>query len=204
MGLPGCLFVCHLILLLMCFLFNYNRQLIAELNHSRNVYKRTIQSKKRQFTSNIISELESLQYQSPKCFWDLAKCLNFNNKNNEQVSKNISVNDWLAHFKKLMARPNSEIYSDTFENEISNYISENSSLFNELNYSITSEEINRAMLLLKNNKSAGNDRILNEFLKTGKFFLLPYITMIFNMIYINGFYPSSWRLNTLTSVYKKG
>ena len=23
MGLPGCLFVCHLILLLMCFLFNY-------------------------------------------------------------------------------------------------------------------------------------------------------------------------------------
>ena len=24
MGLPGCLFVCHLILLLMCFLFNLN------------------------------------------------------------------------------------------------------------------------------------------------------------------------------------
>ena len=23
MGLPGCLFVCHLILLLMCFLFNF-------------------------------------------------------------------------------------------------------------------------------------------------------------------------------------
>ena len=52
----------------------YNRQLIAKLNQSTNVYKRTIQSKKRQFTSNIISELESLQYQSPKCFWDLAKC----------------------------------------------------------------------------------------------------------------------------------
>ena len=68
--------------------------------------------------------------------------------------------------KKLMARPNSENYSDTFENEISNYISKNSSLFNELNYSITSEEINRAILLLKNNKSAGNDRILYEFLKT--------------------------------------
>ena len=67
----------------------YNRPMIAELNHCRNVYKRTIQSKKQQFTSNIISELESLQYQSPKCFWDLAKCLNFNNKNNEQISKNI-------------------------------------------------------------------------------------------------------------------
>ena len=25
MGLPGCLFVCHLILLLVCFLFNYIR-----------------------------------------------------------------------------------------------------------------------------------------------------------------------------------
>ena len=103
-----------------------------------------------------------------------------------------------------MAKPNSENYSDTFENEISNYIFKNSSLFNELNYSITSEEINRAILLLKNNKSAGNDRILNEFLKTGKSFLLPYITKIFNMIFINGFYPSSWRLNTLTPVYKKG
>ena len=27
MGLPGCLFVCHLILLLMCFLFNYDSQM---------------------------------------------------------------------------------------------------------------------------------------------------------------------------------
>ena len=26
MGLPGCLFVCHLILLLMCFLFNLTTQ----------------------------------------------------------------------------------------------------------------------------------------------------------------------------------
>ena len=55
-----------------------------------------------------------------------------------------------------MARSNSENYSDTFENEISNYISGKLSLFNELNYNITPEEINRAILLLKNNKSAGN------------------------------------------------
>ena len=37
MGLPGCLFVCHLILLLMCFLFNYS-QACFELRISNQVY----------------------------------------------------------------------------------------------------------------------------------------------------------------------
>ena len=37
MGLPGCLFVCHLILLLMCFLFNLTNQ-ITELDRYTEHY----------------------------------------------------------------------------------------------------------------------------------------------------------------------
>ena len=44
MGLPGCLFVCHLILLLMCFLFNcsahFNIQSEGSISQLRNTVGR--------------------------------------------------------------------------------------------------------------------------------------------------------------------
>ena len=39
MGLPGCLFVCHLILLLVCFLFNYNYYCIKNVNAKSNTIR---------------------------------------------------------------------------------------------------------------------------------------------------------------------
>ena len=122
----------------------------------------------------------------------------------QNTPKNIPVKEWLSHFKNLMGEPNNNETTNDFEKSISNYIKENQLIFNQLNFRITDSEITRAILLLKNNKSPGTDGIINEFLKAGKEILLPCITKLFNSIFNSGIYPSSWRVNTLTPIYKKG
>ena len=131
----------------------FNRQLFQDLQHKRKLYKKMIQSKKRQFTNNIINQLEMLQHKSPKEFWNAAKNPNLGHNNMQNTPKNIPVKEWLSHFKNLMGEPNNNETTNDFEKSISNYINENQLIFNQLNFRITDSEITRAILLLKNNKS---------------------------------------------------
>ena len=53
--------------------------------------------------------------------------------------------------------------------EFTKYVGDNEDIiFIELNYKITTSETKTAILKLKNDKAAGKDKILNEFIKTGE------------------------------------
>ena len=56
-------------------------------------------------------------------------------------------------------------------------------MFDELNISITNDEIRRAIKQLRIGASAGPDLLLNEFLKNGSTELLTYIYNLFNRIF---------------------
>lgn len=65
-----------------------------------------------------------------------------------------------------------------------------------------SNEIRQSISKLKNKKSAGNDLIQNEFIKTSSGVLLPVLTKVFNTILNNGKVHQSWNLSVITSLYK--
>ena len=180
----------------------YNKQLINDLFQLRKKYKRLIQNKKRTFTNQILHDLDNLHDKCPNEFWKLAKKFNFNKQSNN-ISSNIHSHEWFNHFKSLMGQ--SPEPTTTNAEELTRYIDDNKDIiFNELNYKITTSETRAAILKLKNNKAAGKDKILNEFIKTGREVLTPLITKIFNHIFSNSKYPNSWNINILSSIYKKG
>ena len=57
---------------------------------------------------------------------------------------------------------------------------------------ITGKEIQEAIKHLKNNKSHGIDKILNEHLKTTINVMSPIYVKLFNIIYDTGIVPDSW------------
>ena len=100
------------------------------------------------------------------------------------------------HFKRLNE------YNDTDDDigEFDNEISEDAGLF--LNCPITEDEIKKAIANLKNGKSAGDDRILNEYLKTSIDKLMPIYLKLFNIILDTGIIPENWCNGIIIPIFK--
>jgi hypothetical protein len=75
-------------------------------------------------------------------------------------------------------------------------------IFNELDVSISQEEILKAISKLKNNKSPGLDNITNNMLKSGQQRLLPCLKKIFNACLTSGNYPTIWAEGYVVPIYK--
>ena len=75
-------------------------------------------------------------------------------------------------------------------------------IFNELDVSISQEEILKAISKLKNNKSPGLDNITNNMLKSGQQRLLPCLKKLFNSCLTSGNYPTIWEEGYVVPIYK--
>lgn len=73
-----------------------------------------------------------------------------------------------------------------------------------LDGTISIEEINHQLKLLKNGKACGPDLILNEMLKQGGTHILPSLQKIFNSVLKSGSFPTAWSSDHLTVLHKKG
>ena len=67
-------------------------------------------------------------------------------------------------------------------------------LSEELNATITPEEVLQVTKTLKNNKSPGLDNVLNEHLKSTITVMCPLYVKLFNVIFERGIVPESWTL----------
>ena len=76
-------------------------------------------------------------------------------------------------------------------------------MFEELNGSITQEEIMRAIKQLKNGRSGGPDKFLNEFFVYGTGSLSPFLSVLFNKIFDTGYSPESWSEGYIVPLHKK-
>lgn len=77
-------------------------------------------------------------------------------------------------------------------------------MFNELNVTISIDEMKLAIKQLKTGTSAGPDLFLNEFLKNGSDALLLYLHKLFNKIFEMGYFPSDWSEGFIIPIFKKG
>ena len=70
-----------------------------------------------------------------------------------------------------------------------------------MNARFTDDEIKKGIPKLKNGKSAGDDLILNEYIKVLSD-LSPFLVNLFNAILFSGIYPESWTLSVIIPIFK--
>ena len=106
------------------------------------------------------------------------------------------MSDFYNHFKNITAETSSNITDDV---EADNQ----ECVYNELDASITQEEVCKILLKLKCNKSPGADNLLNEYFIHFKDILVPLIVQLFNVIFETGYMPKQWCKGILIPVHKK-
>ena len=82
-------------------------------------------------------------------------------------------------------------------------INDNNEIINdEINQTITENEILAAIKSLKNNKSSGLDNIVNEHLKSTIQVMIPIYKKLFNLILDTGIVPESWTCGVIKPIFK--
>ena len=77
-------------------------------------------------------------------------------------------------------------------------------MFDELNIPFSRQEINLAISQLRTNKSAGPDKLLNEFFIHGKEILNSTLSILFNKLFEIGYFPKEWSEGFIIPLHKKG
>ena len=65
-------------------------------------------------------------------------------------------------------------------------------MFDELNVSLSVDEIKKAVGQLNLRKSCGPDNITNDFFKYGTDNLVTYVFKLFNAVFSSGYFPAKW------------
>ena len=117
-------------------------------------------------------------------------------------SKNyIEHETWYKHFKDLLNKENSHAAIDNISLNL-NFIPAHSC--DDLNKSITNDEIIRNIRSLKDNKSPGPDGICAELYKYVLHEILPFLNKLFNEIFDSSNIPEEWCKSIITPIHKKG
>ena len=184
---------------------NYRRNKTTEnqssLIRARANYKRILRLKRFYFEKAKTSKLMVSKHKNAKEYWKLLKqAANLKNKNS------VSVDQFTEYFRSIND-PNDRFYQADedvlFFNE--RYLrGEIQIMFDELNVTISLEEIRKGIKQLRNGASAGPDLMLNEFLKHGSNGLLIYLHHLFNKIFEIGYFPENWSEGHIVPIFKKG
>jgi hypothetical protein len=166
----------------------------------RKEYKKLLNNTKRNFRVDILNQLDQLHSSDPSAYWKLFDKLKSSNVSNRRCP--VSGREFNSYFNDLLNElPGNKLNVC----DIDKFIIENrNKVFNELNFSISNDEISAAISRSKNGKASGIDYILNEMLKATEIFILPCLNKIFNRILSDAIYPASWRCNILSAIHKKG
>ena len=123
-----------------------------------------------------------MKHAKPRDFW---KIINSATKTNK---KNAPLDDLFQYFKNL-----NTIQTDENAEFQTSSTTDTTPIFNYyINQPITEKEIQEAIKQLKNNKSHGFDKILDEHLNTTINVMSPIYVKLFNIIYDTGIVPDSW------------
>ena len=168
------------------------------------VYRKARKSQMRKYNQELIEKLDSLHEQNPKSYWKLLDQLKRTklNKNNKN-ELNVSLSDWKNHFQVLNnSAGETHLGDENFVNKLAQ--KEEEIIFNELDFVISEDEIEKAIKSLKNSKASGLSMIINEMVKYGQLVLTPLLCKLFNLVFSSGLYPKIWSLGYITPLHKSG
>ena len=155
----------------------------------RKLYKDNVARKKRAYFQKECKMLSQMR----KTFFSKLR------KKNQCIPTSISMSEFYKHFESLSNKQVNDINGINADD-----IDIGEVVFDELDYPITMDEIERCINKLKRGKSQSDECILNEYLIEFKYILLPLLHDLFNNILDSGFFPESWAKAVTMPVFKKG
>ena len=153
-------------------------------------YKKEITRVKNKENYNIVQKLRENKSKDPKSYWKILK----GDRSNKE--SDITLDAFYDHFKGLLADDDQDMQDGI------NYNINRESDTPILNDPITSDEIKRCIIKLKNNKSPGSDYIINEYIKSTQNLLCPLYVKLFNKILDEGVFPLEWTTGVIVAIYK--
>ena len=73
-----------------------------------------------------------------------------------------------------------------------------------LNDKITKEEVLTAIKCVQNNKSPGEDKVINEYIGSSIDCMIDIYVHLFNVVFDTGFLPEAWLIGNILPILKKG
>ena len=142
---------------------------------------------------------------NPKEYWKLVKSLKQNqfDKSPHNQSDIIDPVTWYDYFKDPNEEPKFKTndYHVNIDKVIDNYSIIAKKIVHVLDTEITANEVTKAIGKLKFNKSAGNDSIYNEIIKSGSE-ILSSLCKLFNLILGKGYFPQKWTVGCIVPICK--
>ena len=153
-------------------------------------YKKTMDNAIVRFNTDFRNKMKNMRTKNPKEFWKL-----FHGNRQRDISK-IPLQTLVDFFKDLNTNKD---HSDDFviTNEI--YSDEVNEMINK---EITADEIRKAVKKAKNNKSPGDDLIINEYISSSLDSMIDIYVYLFNLIFDTGIVPESWLFGNVLPIFK--
>lgn len=163
--------------------FNTEETKNALIHRSRE-YKKEVKKANAKHKRQFINNLRNLKSSNPKLYWNILQ-------DKSKDKSPVTLHDFYQHFKNVSQNPGETQHS--FQ-DIDPHSSNPSNLnlnYDSLNAPFTEDELLARIRNLKNGKAAGNDYIINEFIKHSAKHLMPLYLILFNRILHEGRYLKS-------------
>ena len=149
-----------------------------------------VQSKEKE---NLVIKLKENKNKDPQKYWKILK-----EKNVNKSKTSLRLEDFYQHFKNL-SEDDIVIDESILETEsVTHEVRE----MQVLDEPITENEVLKAITKLKNDKAAGYDNIVNEYIKSTKHILCKLYVKLFNRILDTGHLPDEWLIGVIIPLYK--
>ena len=178
----------------------FNTEIRTNLFAARKKFKRICREKERKFRALLTAKLLSIENEKPVEFWNLVKRMKKWGKIESDPIDNIHPNTWLQHFKNLLN--NGVPAPCNMINELETL--ENVPFFSELDFRITTNEIEKALRRLNKKASPGADKVSGNLLFAGREVLMPLYKLFFNKLFSHATQPKILSINYLKPIFKKG
>ena len=166
----------------------YNAGARTKLFEEKKKFKNFIKKKKREYKEGILQDM-TLNRKNGRIFWKLLDKIDLK-KNDKDFVKNIPMNRWVEHFKKVLKGNNDPNYPQDCTD------------IGPLDYEITLEELNESSYILKNGKACGIDCVSNEMLSCIMEISPDVLLCLFNA-FLEGKAPDT-HMSMLVPIHKKG
>ena len=163
---------------------------------ARTKYKKECKKAGNAYRKYLSQQLLEIGMANPKMFWDLIQKMNNWGKSKCEDTDGISPKRWIEHFTKLL--------STSKERNLNEITTDFASFEPVLDYMISNDEMMDGMGDLKRGKSPGPDRVLLEYLNVLADTHPSLMLKLLNKIFSEHIYPTSWTINFLKPIFKKG
>ena len=173
----------------------------ASMIQARSDYKRNVRINNYKNMNNKTTKLMSAKYKNAKEYWKLLK-----EGTTHKSPKNISLDSFTNYFKAIndpqdrFFQPDEDILyfnNNILQNELK-------TMFSELDLPFSEDDVLKGISNLNLGKSAGPDRILNEFLIYGKHKFSTTLVKLFNKLLVLEYFPEKWTEGYIVPIHKKG